>query len=104
MAVLALEERARFAGKRIEVASDDVSGERAAEILTDATGRKVHYQRLTLEDARKMSEDWGDMYEWFDRTGYSVDITALKREYPEVPWHTYETWAAEQGWKAILGG
>ena len=29
----------------------------------------------------------------FDRVGYRVHIAALRREYPEVIWQTFEAWA-----------
>lgn len=35
------------------------------------------------------------MFEWFDRVGYSADIEALRHEFPEVPWLTFEEWLAQ---------
>ena len=34
--------------------------------------------------------------------GYQVDIAELRRAYPEIGWHDFATWAAEQDWPAIL--
>ena len=48
-----------------------------------------------------MGEDGARMFEWFDRVGYSADIGALRREHPEVGWHTFEAWAREQDWSAL---
>jgi hypothetical protein len=42
------------------------------------------------------------MYEWFERVGYTIDLAALKREFPEVGWHSFEAWARTQDWKALL--
>ena len=36
------------------------------------------------------------MFEWFDRVGYSADMEALRREFPEVPWLTFEEWLSKQ--------
>ncbi len=102
--VLALENQARFAGKRIDVASDNLTGAQAAAILTRVIGRPIQYFQVPLEEIRSMSADLAKMYEWFERVGYHLDIAALHREYPEVAWHTYETWAQEQDWQGILGG
>ncbi len=42
------------------------------------------------------------MYEWLAGTGFSVDIEALRRDYPEVGWTTFAQWAGAQDWNAIL--
>ena len=42
------------------------------------------------------------LFDWFEREGYQVDGAALRREYPEVGWHTFEQWAREQPWDALL--
>jgi hypothetical protein len=48
-----------------------------------------------------MGEDGARMFEWFDRTGYSADTDALRREHPEVGWHTFEDWTRAQNWSAL---
>jgi hypothetical protein len=42
------------------------------------------------------------MYEWFDRVGFAVDRTALRREFPDVAFHNFESWAKTQDWNALL--
>jgi uncharacterized protein YbjT (DUF2867 family) len=101
-AVLALENKERFVGKRIDVASDDLTGAQAAAILAKVLGKPIKYFQVPLEEIRKMSEDLVKMYEWFERVGYDLNIAALHEEYPEVVWHTFETWTKEQDWEAIL--
>ena len=103
-AVLALENKGRFTGKRVDLASDELTGARVAEILSQSIGKPIKYVQVPIENIRKMSEDMATMYEWFERVGYRVDTAALRREYPEVGWRTYEAWAKEQDWKAILSG
>ena len=103
-AVLALENKGRFIGKRIDLASDDLTGGQVAEILTRVIGKPIKYFQVPIENIRKMSEDMTNMYEWFERVGYSVDTALLRRDYPEVGWHTYEAWAKEQDWKQTLSG
>jgi len=102
--VLALENKGRFIGKRIDLASDDLTGGQVAEILTRVIGKPIKYFQVPIENIRKMGEDMTKMYEWFERVGYSADTAALRRDYPEVGWHTYEDWAKEQDWKQILSG
>jgi len=38
------------------------------------------------------------MYEWFDRVGYTVDRPALRREFADVAFHDFESWAKAQDW------
>jgi uncharacterized protein YbjT (DUF2867 family) len=101
-AVLALENKERFVGKRIDVASDDLTGAQAAAILAKVLRKPIKYFQVPLEEIRKMSEDLVIMYKWLERVGYHLDIAALHNEYPEVGWHAYEAWAREQDWEAIL--
>ena len=42
------------------------------------------------------------MYEWLDRVGYTVDRAALHREFPDVAFHDFESWAETQDWNALL--
>ena len=92
-----------FFGRRIEVASDEVTGEQAAALLSYVSGHKLRYEELPLEAVRANSEDMGRMFEWFQRVGYHASISTLRRDYPEVGWHTFEDWARVQDWDALLG-
>jgi len=101
-AVLALTEKTRFVGKRVNIGSDELTGVETAEILSRAIGRPIQYRQTPLSEMRR-NEDAARMYEWFERVGYTVDLPALRRDYPEVGWHTFEAWAREQDWATILG-
>ena len=41
------------------------------------------------------------MYEWFDRVGFAVDRAALRREFPDVTFHDFESWTKTQDWSAL---
>lgn len=99
-----LEQPERFHGKRIDIASDEVTWSQAAEILSYVTGRRIEYREIPLSEARGVSEDFARMLEWMDRVGYSADIASLRRDYPEVEWHGYEQWARTLDWEALLTG
>ena len=43
-------------------------------------------------------------YEWFDRVGYTVDRAALRREFPDVAFHDFESSAKAQDWNTLLQG
>ena len=94
---LVLENPDRFLDKRIDVASDELSGNQAAEIISSASGRPIDYVPL------QMGGDPDKMYEWFETVGYSADIETLREDYPDVGWHTFEEWAQAQDW-GILDG
>jgi uncharacterized protein YbjT (DUF2867 family) len=97
-----LENREEFAGRRVDIASDELAGEEVAKVLTRVTGHEIHYVELPLEQVRQaMGEDGVRMFEWFDQVGYSADIAALRQDHPEAGWHTFEGWAKEQEWSAL---
>lgn len=95
-----LSRRAEHLGKRLDVASDEQTGRDEVAILARVLGRDVAYQEIPIAQLRARSEDLALMFEWFDRVGYSADVPALRAGYPEVSWHTFESWARAQDWAA----
>src|SRR5918912_986526 len=90
---LVLERRKPFLGKRIDIASDEVTGEQAAEILSNVLGNKIRYVSVPLEQVYQANEDMARMYEWYEKVGTGIDITNLHQEYPEVSWLSFKDWA-----------
>jgi uncharacterized protein YbjT (DUF2867 family) len=90
---LVLERRKPFLGKRIDIASDEVTGEQAARILSNVLGYKIRYVPVPLEQVYKANEDMARMYDWYEKVGTGIDISALHQEYPEVRWLTFRDWA-----------
>jgi uncharacterized protein YbjT (DUF2867 family) len=102
VAIRVLEDPARFTGKRFDVAGDELSGNDAMSILSRVTGRTFSYYQVSLDVIRqRMGEDAVKMYEWFDRVGFTVDRTALRREFPDVAFQDFESWAKKQDWSAL---
>jgi len=103
VAVRVLEEPRRFAGKRFDLAGDELTGNDVVAILSRVTGRPLTYYQLPLEVIRQgMGEDGARMYAWMDRVGYTVDRAALRREFPDVAFHDFGSWLKTQDWKALL--
>ncbi len=103
VAVRLLEDPGRFAGKRFDLAGDELTGDDVVAILSRVTGRPCTYFQVPLDVIRRrMGEDAAKMYEWFDRVGYTVDRAALRHEFPEVAFHDFESWAKAQDWKTLL--
>ena len=102
VAVSVLEDADRFAGKRFDLAADELTGNDAMAILSRITGRLFSYFQVPLDVVRqRMGEDAVKMYEWFDRVGFTVDRAALRREFPDVAFHDFESWAKTQDWSAL---
>jgi len=98
---LVIERRESFLGKRIDIASDELTFATAAAAMSEASGRHIEYTALPIDSVRQWNEDLARMYVWFDRVGYDADVVGLRSLYPEVDWHRFSDWAREQDWSAI---
>jgi len=104
-AVRVLEDAGRFTGKRFDLASDELTGNDVVTTLSRITGRPFSYFQVPLDVIRqRMGEDGAKMYEWFDRVGFTVDRAALRREFPDVAFHDFESWAKAQDGNTLLRG
>jgi uncharacterized protein YbjT (DUF2867 family) len=90
---LVLERRKPFLGKRIDIASDEVTGEQAAKILSNELRQRIRYVPVPLEQVYQANEDMARMYEWYEKAGTGIDISSLHQEYPEVNWLSFRDWA-----------
>jgi uncharacterized protein YbjT (DUF2867 family) len=103
VAARVLEDAGRFTSKRFDLASDELTGNDAVAILSRFAGRPFSYFQIPLDVIRqRMGEDGVKMYEWFDRVGFTVDRAALRREFPDVAFHDFESWAKTLHWNALL--
>ncbi|MFF6773715.1 NmrA/HSCARG family protein [Streptomyces sp. NPDC012637] len=101
-AALALQRRAEFTGRRIDIASDERTPDEMAAILASAAGRPVTHHEVPLDYVRRHSADLAAMFAYFAGHGLDVDTAALRRAYPEVGWHSFADWAAAQDWATLL--
>ena len=99
---LVLENRDGFLGKRVNIGGDEIDGVRTAEIISRASGQKIDYAEVEIEGLLDADQDLGKMFDWFNRVGYSADLQALRRDYPEVGWQTLEEWATAQDWNSLF--
>jgi uncharacterized protein YbjT (DUF2867 family) len=98
-----LEDPERYAGKRFDLAGDELTGNEVTAVLARLTGRPFAYFQVPLDVIRqRMGDDAVKMYEWFDRVGYTFDRAELRREFPDVAFHDFESWAKSQS--ALLRG
>jgi uncharacterized protein YbjT (DUF2867 family) len=91
---LAFTDAARFKNLELDIAGDSVTLPEAAAAIGNALGRTIDYVQIPIEDVRKNSDDFAKMLEWFETTGYDVDIEANAAKYGIRPTRLNE-WAAK---------
>lgn len=89
-----LESRDVMLGQRIEIASDQLTAEQAAGVISRLLGRPVNVAGPPPGTASPLSA-------WLEHAGPAVDITALRCRYPEIGWHTFAGWATTQDWRRL---
>ena len=98
MAALVIDRREEFAGRRVDIASDEVTPARIGEAIARASGRQVAYREVPLAVTETYSTDLAAMFRYFTETGMDVDVAELRRAYPEVGWRGVDEWAAGVDW------
>ncbi len=94
------ERRDEFLGKRIDIASDELTTPQTAQILSRVAGHEIKYVQLQIEQLRQVNEEFAIMFEWFEKEGTGINLPELHRRYP-VGWHSFEQWAENQNWKTL---
>jgi uncharacterized protein YbjT (DUF2867 family) len=96
-AALAFQDPPRWHGQTVELAGEELTMLRVAELLTRAVGRPVRYVQVPWEQFRQSAGDeMTRMYRWFNDVGYHVDITVLRKEQPNLA--TLEKVLSQQNW------
>jgi uncharacterized protein YbjT (DUF2867 family) len=92
-AALAIERPEELAGRRVPLASDELSAERAAAVISSVAGRPLQAGRVSTA---RLSPGLRALFGWLTDVGHHVDIAALRSRYPEVGWRRYADWARTQ--------
>ena len=75
----------QWRGRAIDIAGDAMTLRELSAVLSEVSGRPVEYQRMTWgEYARDNNDQALKMAQWFDGVGYSVDVAALREQYPNL--------------------
>jgi uncharacterized protein YbjT (DUF2867 family) len=93
LAALSIEQPERFAGRRIAIASDELTAEEAAETISDLIPRTLAARQAPAE---QLPPGVRFLFSWLESTGHQVDIDALQDELPEIGWRGYGVWSGEQ--------
>ncbi len=88
-----------WAGKRLDIASDEMTMGEFAAAMSHQLGIEVKHVQLGWEEFEKAAgEEITLMVRWFDEVGYSADIHALKKGNPDLV--TVEQFLAGMTWPA----
>jgi uncharacterized protein YbjT (DUF2867 family) len=98
---LVLARRDEFLGRRVSIASDELTPIEMAASLARIAGQRVQHVVPDPDRLRQRSPASAAMYDWLDRHGGAADVVALRRDYPEVNWHTLDGWARRQDWSVL---
>jgi uncharacterized protein YbjT (DUF2867 family) len=93
LSVLAIEHPDVFAGERIEVASDALTGEEAASVLSALLGRGLTARQLA---GPGLPPGLAALFAWLERDPSPVDIGALHGRFPGIAWHSFGGWGQQQ--------
>jgi uncharacterized protein YbjT (DUF2867 family) len=105
VAARVLERESEFAGRRLDLAGDELTGSEMVAILSRVTKRPMTYYQVPLDALReRMGRDIALLNEWLERVGYSVDRAALRNEFSDVDFHDFESWSSQQNWDGLLQG
>ncbi|MGV4926126.1 hypothetical protein K2224_16800 [Streptomyces sp. BHT-5-2] len=69
--------------------------------MAEDADRPIAHHEVPLSQVRTRSADLAAMFEYFTTVGLDVDVAGLRRDYPEVGWHTFTDWAAGQDWPTL---
>ncbi|KAK4237023.1 hypothetical protein C8A03DRAFT_35062 [Achaetomium macrosporum] len=93
-AAKALSEPAKWSGKAIGLAGDELTLAELREKFTKVTGQKLPEAWTTVGRAALWAmKEMRDMLEFFEKEGYGADIEARKKE---APMQDFETWLREE--------
>ncbi|WP_433560708.1 NmrA/HSCARG family protein [Nocardia sp. CA-151230] len=97
-----LDRRGEFLGRRIDIAADELTPAQIASVLATALGTPVAHHQVPLDYVRSRSADLAAMFDYFTTSGLDVDTAGLRRDHPNLGWHTFTDWAAGQQWPTLL--
>ena len=94
---VAFERHDKLAGRAFDLAGDELTMPKTAEIISRVARRPVAFVQVPIAEVRKFSEDWALMLEWFDAVGYNADIAGTAKELGVTP-TKFADWAARAAW------
>ena len=88
---MVFEHPGKWQDRIVELAGDELSMSDLAQVFNRITGREVRYVQVPWNEFEaKAGHEMTLMYRWFQDVGYSVDIPALRLDYPKLT--TFDRW------------
>jgi uncharacterized protein YbjT (DUF2867 family) len=96
----AFENPEEYAGKEIELASDELTASQVADSFSMILGQRVAYEKIPLEEVRKQQgDDFYKMALWHMENSFVADISALRKIYPKLM--TFDAWLRSHEWNRL---
>lgn len=93
-AAMALSEPAKWSGRAVGLAGDELTLDEARDKFAKMTGKQLPQSWAILAKAVLWGvKEVGDMFTFFEKEGYGVDIEARRREAPMLD---FEAWLKEE--------
>jgi hypothetical protein len=58
----------------------------------------VVFEEVPLDQVTARAPELAPMFRYFATVGLEVDVAGLRRDYPEIGWHSLAEWAVRQDW------
>src|SRR5262249_17540410 len=97
-AALVLERPEEFLAKRVELASEELTGAEVARALSRVVGRQFAAERVRC---KSLPDGVARLFVWLEQIGDHVGIAPLPARYRGVGWLSFERWAARQDWSKL---
>jgi uncharacterized protein YbjT (DUF2867 family) len=92
----------KYVGQAFDIASDELTNPEIAEIFSRVMGRPIRFSKLPMLIVRLfMGKELHQMFRWYNKVGYDVDIPSLQDKFPEVKLTSLEEWLQRDGWDKI---
>ena len=91
------EHRETFLGRRVPIASDELTPIAMAATLARISGKRLRHVDRPLRD----DDGSADLCTWLAQNGSGADVNGLRQAWPQVNWHTLDGWAKRQDWSSL---
>lgn len=95
-AALAFEQKTTFLDKAIEIAGDELTPAQIADVFQRVFGKPLRFTEVSVEQLHSFDPELGNMFAWFNQSGYQADIAALRQLDPSLK--TLEEWLKQSNW------
>jgi uncharacterized protein YbjT (DUF2867 family) len=87
----AFEHPGKWQDRAFDLAGDELSMSEVAGAFSRISGRDVQYRQVPWDEFEsRAGREVAVMFRWFEDTGYDVDISAVRQEYPKLT--TFDRW------------